>query len=401
VQGAGIDGGATTPVSLSFPSTNTSGNWIAVCIRAGASSEAFTVIDSNKNAYHNAIQFDQTADGDTTAIFYAEKIAGGSNTVTVSASVAGTLRVAIMEFSGVATSGSIDVAAAAQGNSANPMSGTAVTTVNGDLLLGAIMTADPSNFTAGSGYSILEGVPAEPGTKLIAEYQIQGTAGSTTASATLGTADNWAAGIAAFKPAGSGGGGGASGPISIQFVGNGIAMGSSEVAGVVALSNWNPAQGAKSGAPMGLVNSSGNATTATVSWVADDTWVESIVDQPGNMRMMRGYLDNGQQDTTTVTVSGLPADANGYTVYVYADGAQGGAGSSNTGIYQISGATPPSINLTYTSEFSGTFTQATNYVVFQIPANVSGFTLSAIPSTASPNPNAERAPVNAIQIIPN
>ena len=120
--------------------------------------------------------------------------------------------------------------------------------------------------------------------------------------------------------------------------------------------------------------------------------------------MMRGYLDNGQMDKTTVTVSGLPANANGYNVYVYANGPSNN--TSNTGIYQISGAgiTTTSATLTYNSNFNGTFTQATasnpvgNYVVLTIP-NVSGFTLSAIPSTASNG--YQRAPVNGIQIVPS
>jgi hypothetical protein len=129
--------------------------------------------------------------------------------------------------------------------------------------------------------------------------------------------------------------------------------------------------------------------------------LEAITNQPGNYRMMLGYLDNGQQGTTTVTVSGLPSSSSGYTVYVYANG---DTSSANTGIYQISGTgiTTSSINLTYSSDFNGTFTQANNsvgnYVVFTIP-NVSGFTLSAIPSTAASG--YRRAPVNAIQIVPN
>jgi hypothetical protein len=414
VQHANQDAGVTTTSRpLAFPSNNTSGNWIGVCIRAGAAGETFTVTDSNGNNYHNAIQFNQTADGTTNAIFYAENIRGGSNTVSVSDSASGTLRFAILEFSGVAASGSLDVEGSAQGNNASPGStATASTTANGDLLLGAIITGDPENFTAGPGYSIVESVPTQPGAaKLIAEYQVQGPEATPTASAMLGTADAWAAAIAAFKPAGSGGGGGASGPISIQFVGTGVPMVSSDVAGVVpvALSNWNPAQGFSNGSGMPLVNSSGALTTARVVWRADNIYAETS-DGPGNTRMMEGYLDNsnctpsscGPQDTTTVTVSGLPVDAKGYTVYVYADGAQGVPGSSNTGIYQISGATPPSINLTYTSQFTGTFTQANNsvgnYVVFTIP-NVSSFTLSAIPSTASSG--YERAPLNGIQIIPN
>jgi len=197
--------------------------------------------------------------------------------------------------------------------------------------------------------------------------------------------------------------GSSSNVVSIDFVGLGVLMGGSEVAGVVAKSNWNNAGGASSSTPLALVDETGTITNATVAWTSDDAWSQSIADQPGNVRMMKGYLDNGFQDTTTVTVSGLPSDPNGFNVYVYAQGATNN--SSNTGIYQISGTgiTTSSVALTYNSNFNGTFTQATasspigNYVVFTIP-NVSGFTLSAIPSTSSTG--YKRAPLNGIQIVP-
>jgi hypothetical protein len=181
-------------------------------------------------------------------------------------------------------------------------------------------------------------------------------------------------------------------------------MGSTEQAGVVPESNWNDATGAVSNSPFVLVDSTGAVTKATVTWKSDDVWDSPITDQAGNVRMMKGYLDNGQMDTTTVNVSGLPGSSGGYSVYVYAQGT--GSGGTNTGIYQISGAgiTTSSVALTYNSNFNGTFTQATassangNYIVFTIP-NVTGFQLSAIPSTASNG--YERAPVNGIQIVPH
>jgi hypothetical protein len=180
-------------------------------------------------------------------------------------------------------------------------------------------------------------------------------------------------------------------------------MAASEVAGVVAKSNWNAATGASSSAPLVLVDETGTSTNVAVSWTSDDIWDQPITDAPGNVRMMKGYLDNGFQDTTTVTVTGLPSDPNGFNIYIYADGASNS--SSNTGIYQISGPgiTTSSVTLTYKSNFSGTFTQATasspvgNYLVLTIP-NVSGFTLSAIPSTATSG--YKRAAVNGIQIVP-
>ena len=63
-----------------------------------------------------------------------------------------------------------------------------------------------------------------------------------------------------------------------------------------------------------------------------------------------------------MTVAGLPANAAGYQVYVYADGDNGGA--TRTGAYQISGTgiTTTSVKLTdaANTNFSGTFTQANN-----------------------------------------
>ena len=143
VQHTSVDDGiaSLSSASLAFPANNTVGNWIGVGIRVGEPNETITVKDSKGNTYHNATQINQTGDGDTLAIFYAENIAAGANTVTVSVSSADTLRFAILEFSGVAPSGSIDQAIANQGSNASPNSGGITTTVNGDLLLGAIMSA--------------------------------------------------------------------------------------------------------------------------------------------------------------------------------------------------------------------------------------------------------------------
>jgi len=213
VQHTSKDAGVTTSTSLAFVSANTAGNWIAVCIRAGNSSaQVFTVADSNGNTYRQAVQFGQTANPITLAIYYAENIKGGANTITVSDTVSGPLRFAILEYSGIATANSLDVTAAAQGTSASPSSGNATTTGNGDLLLGAIFTAvNPGTFTAGSSYIIEESVPGEPNTKLIVEDLILRTAGSASASASLEVADNWGAALAAFKSAS-----GAAAPISLS-----------------------------------------------------------------------------------------------------------------------------------------------------------------------------------------
>ena len=80
------------------------------------------------------------------------------------------------------------------------------TAASGDLLLGAILTANPASYTAGSNYRIEENVPAQPNTKLVVEDQVGGAGGVVSSSATLSATDNWAAGLAAFRAAGVGGG---------------------------------------------------------------------------------------------------------------------------------------------------------------------------------------------------
>jgi hypothetical protein len=215
VQHIGKDAGTTTTTTLAFNSANTAGNFIAVAIRGGLSnSQVFTVKDSNSNTYKQANQLSSSGSAVTSAIYYAENIKGSANTITVTMTVSGPLRIDILEYSGVATSNSLDATAAATTTSTSPNSGNLTTTANGDLLLGEVSTADSTTFTAGSGYAIRDFVPVEPNTKLITEDQIQSAAGTASASATLSVSSNWGAILAAFKAAG-GTGGGAGTPASI------------------------------------------------------------------------------------------------------------------------------------------------------------------------------------------
>ena len=177
-----------------------------MAIRGGLSnSQVFTVSDSNGNTYKKASQLGFTASAVTIALYYAENIKVGANTVTVSMSVSGPLRFAISEYSGVATTNSLDVTAGATNVSTAASSGNATTTANGDLLFGTASTADSVTWTAGAGYTIRDQVPAPPNAKFITEDQIQASGGSASASATLGASGNWGMILASFKP-GVGGG---------------------------------------------------------------------------------------------------------------------------------------------------------------------------------------------------
>jgi len=189
-------------------------------------------------------------------------------------------------------------------------------------------------------------------------------------------------------------------PIGIDFTGsNPSAMAASEIAGVVSQSHWNSAAGAARATPLSLLDAAGAATGASVTWTANAGWSVPIADDPGDLRMMRGYLDTSSASSTTVTVSGLPSGA--YDIYVYADGDN--HEFSRSASYRLSapGAADATIALTdaASTNFSGTFTEAAggagNYVKFAVTG--SGFTLVATPTSGT---NATlRAPINAIQIV--
>ena len=381
VQHASKDAGSTTSSTLGFATNNTAGNWIAVCIRAGALNEVITVSDSRANIYRKAVQFNQTADGITGAIFYAENIGAGANTVTVSDNISGTLRFSILEYSGVATSASLDVATAAQGHSTAPSSAPSVnTTANGDLLIGTMMTGNNQSFTAGSGYKIEESVPGPGNAKLIVEDQIQSISGAATATATMGSADDWVAGLAAFKAAN--GSGGTTPTITSLNPTSGVAGTSVVITGT----NFGSPQGTST------VKFNGVSTTPTL-------WSPTSITAPvptgastGSVIVtVAGLASNGVTFTVppspSVTINQAAAQAdptNGSTINFTAVFSAAVTGFSNTGVTLsgTAGATTAVVTgsgTTYNVAVSG-MTQ-TGTVIASIPAGVA--TANGSTNTAS------------------
>jgi hypothetical protein len=207
--------------------------------------------------------------------------------------------------------------------------------------------------------------------------------------------------------------------ISINFVSyNATPMAPSETAGVVPQSNWNQAGIANSGELDNLVDASGHATAALVQWSAPNTYFTSAPDQPGNDRMMRGYLDNANTIPNTETISGLPSSFRLYDVIVYFDGGNGASpGSTRSANYRVTamdssgrvhgcaGQTREGSTISGTDsggvDFSGTFIQASagsagNYVEF---SNCTGSSFALAPIHGGSTDNQVRAPINGIQIL--
>jgi hypothetical protein len=320
VQSMSTDASNSMWASLAFGANNTGGNFIAVVIQGGQAGEAFSVTDSLGNNYQQAIQTNENPTGETIAIYYATNIAAGANTISLFQPLMGSFRFAILEYSGVAKTNALDVAAAAQGSSASPNSGSVTTTAAGDLLLGGILTAGGESYTAGSGYVILASQPADPSTNVIAEYQIRATAGSSAANASLSATDFWAAVMAAFKPAGSGNSTSPSGPGG--STGSGGSTSSSGPGGstsppapsVPAITSLSPKSGpvgtpvtiagTNFGSTMGTVTFNGETATPT-SW-SPTSVVASVPGgaTAGNVVVTSsGLASNGVNFNVTSTVS--------------------------------------------------------------------------------------------------
>jgi len=252
---------------------------------------------------------------------------------------------------------------------------------------GAVAVAGGASQTfaiaAAAGYTISAVTVDGVGQGAISTYTFSNVAASHTISA-------------AFAASSSGGK-----VISIDFVGRGTVMAATETAGVYPRSHWNNAQGAVQSTAQSLLDETGAATGAKVSWSASGVWSLPGTGTSNDMHMMSGYLDAAGANTI-VRISGLPASAAGYAVLVYADGDNSSA--TRSGIYQISGSGITTTNITLTdaanSNFTGTYVQAAhsagNFVKFITTATA--FNLTAIPSTSSDA--YPRAPINGIQIVP-
>ncbi|HKV64028.1 MAG TPA: IPT/TIG domain-containing protein [Candidatus Acidoferrum sp.] len=376
VQHASKDAGVTSSSALAFPSNNTAGNWLGVVIRAGHSGQTLTVSDTHGNTYRQAVQSNETLDapnGETFAIYYAENISGGANTVTVSQSITNnTLRFAILEYSGVATSNSLDVIAAAQGTGTTPNSGNATTTAGGDLVLGMVVTANGATMTAGSGFTIEERVPAAPNTKLVAEDEIKAGVGAVAANATLTASDNWGAGFAAFKAAAGGGGAGpnisnlnpTSGPVGTPVTITGTNFGASQGTSTITFNgtvatptSWTATS---IGVPVPTGATSGNVVV-TVGGVASNSVAFNINSSApsitnlnptsgpvGTPVTITGTNFGASQGSSTVTFNGTTASPTSWTATSIGVPVPAGATTGNV-VVTVGGVASSGVNFSVTS----------------------------------------------------
>jgi len=196
-------------------------------------------------------------------------------------------------------------------------------------------------------------------------------------------------------------------------------MALTEVAGFKPAANWNSAAGAASsgsGLTPLLLDNGSTAGSASVTWNAPTTatspgvYSVGLADEPGDSRMMNGYLDpaGGSPPAATITVTGLPSPftTTGYDVYVYFLAALGDA-QMRSHKFTLTTPSPGNYNMSVTVSqtgpspmtFSG-YSLATattgNYVVFK---NVTGSQFTLTSTAVMTTTMALRAPVNGFQIV--
>ena len=162
---------------------------------------ANTISSVPTDTFSNTYQAGPTAtNGNLKAfLYYAENITGGgANTVTWHLSASTTVTVFYLEYSGIATSGSLDQVSTGSGSGTSPSSGATPTTTQADeLLFGFANAGGAVTYTAGASFTL-----RQTGTRAGTEEQIVAATGAYTATFTIGT-NTWACGIATFKAAGA------------------------------------------------------------------------------------------------------------------------------------------------------------------------------------------------------
>ena len=173
-------------------------------------------------------------------------------------------------------------------------------------------------------------------------------------------------------------------------------LSTSDVAGVVPVSNWNNIPNSGNDISTGpLLDSSGNATTISASWISIGPWAMST-GSGGNFSLYNGYLDNFG-DIRTVTFAGLDA-ATTYEIYIYTDGAN--ETNLRHAYFTMEGVTTTVID--EPGDFSGTFVEvpagtsgAGNYTMF----TVSGSTSYNLDFQGDITDDLPRAALNGFQIV--
>jgi hypothetical protein len=196
-----VEGANVSSIQASFASPPADGNFLVVAVSAwNGGTEAISSVTDNQSGNTYSLAVSQARPGDGKLFLYhCPNVNHDSGTFTITVTFGGSGyygSVAILEYSGVATSSPLDTTNSGSGTSTTPSSGS-VSPTGTCLYLGAVYPAVTTTITADGGWTQRQEL--ESGEALSVIEQV--TSGSLTAGWTLGSSGGWAALIAAFDEA--------------------------------------------------------------------------------------------------------------------------------------------------------------------------------------------------------
>jgi hypothetical protein len=205
VKSASTGSTAASPTTGTFSAATTSGNSIIIGI--GDDSALTTPISSVTDNKGNTYSRTDTVKVNASSIqmWAAHNIVGGSShTITVAWSATATGRVVVLaqEFSGLATTSTLDRVASATGSSTTASGGTtaSITQANELVVMCSSHSGTTAAYTVGSGYSNLITVNVANAATAM-QSKVVSAVGTQTGTMTIATSRIWVGIIATFKAA--------------------------------------------------------------------------------------------------------------------------------------------------------------------------------------------------------
>jgi hypothetical protein len=202
VQHTNKDAAAATSTTLAYGSNPAANNLLIVAVRSGnGTGSTITCTDTIGNTWTSGTISIDATNGQSEQLCWAVNSTSAADTVTVTLNASATIRMAIYEYSGTATSNPLDVQATGAADSSSVVSASITPTGANELIISAAGFNNTSTVTAGTNFTLEDQVPAAPNTRMAAEDWIQTTATATTGPMSLGNPSPYVSVVAAFKPA--------------------------------------------------------------------------------------------------------------------------------------------------------------------------------------------------------
>lgn len=198
--------GVSGTTTATFGSAITTGNLVVGALNLTSTTDTLTSISDGTNTYTVLDRF-QGASTLWFYTFYKANVTGGPTTITISTSNSANAQIIADEFSGLTTSSPLDQHTRQEQSTTTPSSGSVTTTVAGELIYSVCSGDAVSNptFAAGSGYTLIVQLQGNTGNTfgIGSEYQIQGSAGSISATWSTSVSEDYVVFLQTFTPAGA------------------------------------------------------------------------------------------------------------------------------------------------------------------------------------------------------